>query len=127
VGFPSKGTFIDAIRVGNYAMWPSLTIQMINHHFPDSTETAKGYLKGQWQGVQSTKQKALDNFIKLATTKIKHETDNSPPAPIARHNDIFIKVKDLSKTIHTNQTGGSPFTSQCGSGYIMTIDLKASS
>jgi hypothetical protein len=99
---------------------------MINRHFPDSTETAKGHLKGQRQGKQSTKQKALDKFVKLATTKIKQETDDSPPAPIVRHNDIFIKVEDLSETIHTDQTGGFPFTSQHGYRYIMTaIHLDA--
>jgi hypothetical protein len=92
---------------------------MINHHFPDSTETVKGHLKGQRQGVQSTKQKALDKFIELATSKIKQENDDSPPAPIARHYDIFIKVKDSSKTIHTNQTRRFPFTSQHRNRNIM--------
>jgi hypothetical protein len=43
-----------------------------------------------------------------------------------RYYDIFIKVKDLSKTIHANQTGGFPFTSQRGNRYIMTaIHLDA--
>jgi hypothetical protein len=126
VGFPTKETFTDAVRAWNYTTWPGLTIQMINRHFPDSTKTAKGHLKGQQQGIQSTKQKALDKFVKLATTKIKQETDSSPPAPIARHNNIFIKVKDLSKTIHTDQTDGFPFTSQCRNRYIMmTIHLDA--
>jgi hypothetical protein len=121
-GFPTKETITDAVCAGNYATWPGLTMQMINCHFPDSTETAKGHLKG----VQSTKQKALDKFVKLVTTKIKQETDDLPPAQIARHNNIFIKVEDLSKTIHTDQTGGFPFTSQRRNRYIMTtIHLDA--
>jgi hypothetical protein len=125
-GFSTKETFTDAVHAGNCTTWPRLTIQMINRHFPDSTETAKGHLKGQRQGIQSTKQKVLDKFVKLATTKLKQETDNSPPAPIAEHNNIFIKVKDLSETIHTNQTGGFSFTSQQGNRYIMTaIHLDA--
>ncbi len=62
----------------------------------------------------------------MATTKIKQETDDSPPAPIVRHNDIFIKVEDLSETIHTKQTGGFPFTPQCGNRNSMTaIHLDA--
>jgi hypothetical protein len=47
VGFPTKETFIDTVHARNYAMWPGLTVQMINRHFPDSTETVKGHLKGK--------------------------------------------------------------------------------
>ena len=54
-GFPTKETFIDAVRAGNYSTWPGLTIRMITRHFPDSVETAKGHLKGQRQGIRSTK------------------------------------------------------------------------
>jgi hypothetical protein len=119
-GFPTKETFIDAVRAGNYASWPGLTTNMINRHFPDSTETAKEHLKGQRQGIRSIKQKAPDKFVKLATTIVKLEQDNSPPAPIARHCNIFICIEDLPETIHTNQTGGSPYTPQQGNRYIMT-------
>jgi hypothetical protein len=94
---------------------------MINRHFPDSTETLKGCLKGQWQGIRPAKQKTLDKFVKLATTKIKQETDNSAPAPTARYYNIFIKVEDLSKCFHTDQTGGFPFTSHSANRYIMTV------
>jgi hypothetical protein len=54
-GFPTKETFIDAVRASNYSTWPGLTIGMINRHFLDSIETAKGHLKGQRQGIRSTK------------------------------------------------------------------------
>jgi hypothetical protein len=58
-GFPPKKTFIDAIRNGNYSTWPKLTATLINRYYPDSDETIKGHLKGQRQGIQSTKQIAL--------------------------------------------------------------------
>jgi uncharacterized protein (DUF2461 family) len=46
-GFPTKATFIDAVRNGNYSTWPKLTVTLINRYFPDLDETIKGHLKGQ--------------------------------------------------------------------------------
>ncbi len=59
-GFPVKETFIRAVCNGNYATWPKLTIQLIHKYMPDLNETAKRHLKGQRQGIQSTKQKAFE-------------------------------------------------------------------
>ena len=56
-GFPTKETFMDAVRAGNYATWPGLTTTLISKHFPDSDETQKGHMKGRRKGVRSTKVK----------------------------------------------------------------------
>jgi hypothetical protein len=63
-GFPTKVTFIDAVRNGNYSTWPKLTVTLINRYFPDSDETIKGHLKGQQQGIRLTKQVALEKSLK---------------------------------------------------------------
>jgi hypothetical protein len=60
VEFPTKETFVDAVRKGNYATWPKLTVTLINHYFPDSDKTINRHLKGQRQGIRSTKQIALE-------------------------------------------------------------------
>jgi len=62
-GFPVKETFLDAIGAGNYATWPGLTVAALHKYFPDSDETQKGHMKGQRQGIHSTKQKALDHLV----------------------------------------------------------------
>jgi len=54
-GFPTKATFIEAVRNGNYSTWPKLTVTLINWYFPDSDKTIKGHLKGQRQRIRSTK------------------------------------------------------------------------
>ncbi len=47
-------------------------------------------------------------------------------APIVKHSDIFVRIKDLSDTIHLDQTGGFHYMSQCGNRYIMVaIHLNA--
>jgi hypothetical protein len=109
-GFPVKETFTDAVGAGNYATWPGLTTTLISKHFPDSKETQKGHMKGQRKGVRSTR-------VKAATTiKIEPGTKDSPPKLVAikRMNDIFVKIYKLAETIHTDQTGAFPITSQQG-------------
>jgi hypothetical protein len=54
-GFPPKKTFLAPVRVGNYAMWPSLTTTLILKHFPDLDKIQNGHMKGQWKGVRSIK------------------------------------------------------------------------
>jgi hypothetical protein len=111
LGFPTKETLIPAIRAGNLSTWPGLTVNTVHRLFPDSIETAKGHLKGQRQGIRSTRQKALDKLVETAMVHIKQEHEDSPPSDILRHQDIFFHIEDLSKTIHTDQTGGFPYTS----------------
>ncbi len=56
-GFPIKETFLNAVRAGNYATWPGLTIAALCKYFPNSDRMHKGHMKGQRQGIRSTKQK----------------------------------------------------------------------
>jgi hypothetical protein len=123
VGFPTKETFSNAVRTGNYSTWPSLTAKMIHRHFPDSDKTVRGHLKGQQQEIRSTKQKVLDKLVEMAAPSLQSATLK---APIVKHSDIFVRIKDLSDTIHLDQTGSFPYTSQRGNRYIMlAIHLNA--
>ncbi len=69
-GFPTKETFSNAVRVGNYSTWPGLTAKMIHCLFSNSNKTVRGHLKGQRQGIHSTKQKALDKLVEMAATSL---------------------------------------------------------
>ena len=128
-GFPTKATFIDAVRNGNYSTWPKLTVTLINRYFPDSDETIKGHLKGQRQGIRSTKQVALEKIIENEEVRIKIEGEGSPfhqVPTISKTHEAFFRVDDLTDSIHTDQTGAFPFTSQRGNRYIMVaIHLDA--
>ncbi len=108
-GFPTKETFLAAIRAGNYATWPGLTTALTNKHFPDSDETQKGHMKGQHQGVRSTKTRVLERIVaRKRHIKIEPGTEDSP-TDIRRHDDIFIQIMDLADTIHSDQTGAFPW------------------
>jgi len=101
-GFPTKANFIDSVCNGNYSTWLKLTVTLINKHFPDSTKTIKGHLKGQRQGILSTKQRALDKIIENEELRIKMEGENSP----------FHKMTSPKGTMFSSAstTSLSPFT-----------------
>jgi hypothetical protein len=104
--FPPKETFLAAVQAGNYATWPSLTTMLILKHFSNSDKTQKGHMKGQRKGVRSTKVSAP------VMIKVEPGTANSPPPTIKKHYNIFVVVYKLSDTVHTDQTGVFPITSQ---------------
>jgi hypothetical protein len=77
-------------------------------------------MKWQRQGVQFTKQKALDYIVaKEQNIKIKPGTENAPQSHIKCHDDMYIKIMELANNIHSNQTGAFPFTSLRGNRYMM--------
>jgi hypothetical protein len=77
----------------------------------------KGHMKGQRKSVRSTKVRK-PNGVEI---KIEPGTEHSPlpTTPIKQHDDIFVHVTNLTDTIHTNQMGAFPLTSQQGYRYIM--------
>jgi hypothetical protein len=119
-GFPVKETFVNAVRAGNYATWPGLTIAALHKYFPNLDEMQKGHMKGQRQGIRSTKQKALDHSVESERpVKIKVEPGTEEVSPAKRHNNIFICIEDLARSNHSNQTGTFPYTLQQGNRYVM--------
>jgi hypothetical protein len=79
-------------------------------------------MTGQRKGVRSTKVKPAIEI------KIEPGTQDAPPKLVytKKLNDIFIKIYKLAETIHTDQTGAFPVTSQQGYQYIMVcIHLDA--
>ncbi len=89
---------------------------MIHRHFPDSNETVRCHLKGQRQRIRSTKQKVLNKLVEMAATSLQLATLK---ASFVKHSDIFVPIEDLSDTIHLDQMGSFPYTSQRGNRYIM--------
>ena len=44
-GFPTKATWIKAIRNGAYVSWPLINVKNVNKYFPESEETQKGNMQ----------------------------------------------------------------------------------
>ena len=73
IGFPTKATWLTAIRNGNFLTWPLITVNNVNKHFPESEETQKGHQHNQRQGVHPTNRKSSSTPAALATS--------APPTP----------------------------------------------
>ena len=52
--FPTKETWLKAIRRGNDFTWLLVTVKKVTNHYLKSKETHQGHMKGQRQGVRST-------------------------------------------------------------------------
>ena len=77
-GFPTKSTWLKAIRNGNYLTCPLANMKKVNKFFPESEETQKGHMCMQLQGVQSTKATSQQ-----AAPLSASQTGDSPPNKIA--------------------------------------------
>ncbi len=51
--------------------------------------------------------------------KIEPGTENAPKSHVEQHDNMIIKIMDLAYTIHSDQIGAFPFTSQRSNRYIM--------
>ncbi len=74
-------------------------------------------MRGQRQGICSTKKKTLDVF-----------PDTPTPPPHESKRDVFICIYKLKKTMYSNQTGLFLQVSSFGNKYIMVIhDVNSNS
>ena len=113
-GYPTKSTWLTAIRAGNYLSWPMLTATAVAKHFPESDETQMGHMRNIKQGIRSTKEK-----IKPTTLKLSDGTDVT--MPLKKHHDIYMTIDNLRETICTDQTGAFPVRSRSGNRYILVL------
>jgi hypothetical protein len=111
-GFPTKLTWIEAIKNNHYASWPDLTVKAVTKHFPESKETMKGHGQKGKSGLQSTK--PTEPIIKIEPSTINRTHLQAS----TKTHDIFIDVFDIKEeavgTIYTNQPGRFPKKSSKG-------------
>ena len=114
-GFPTKATWLRAIKNSHYVSWPGLTANAVNKHFPESEETQKGHMRKQKKGIRSTK-------IRV-DAETREPVQGSPPRE--KKKDVMVKIYDLQEDfadlIYTDQTGRFPTRSSRGNQYIMVL------
>ena len=121
-GFPTKPTWIRAIKNNHYASWPGLTADVVARHYPDSEETPKGHGRKAPSSQLSTKMTTLalddsDNVFGI---------DNiEAPRPSKKERTVFYRVLDVNEEaaqkIYTDQPGRFPKKSSRGNQYIMVL------
>jgi hypothetical protein len=101
-------SWLKAIRHGNYLSWPLINVKNVTKFFPESEETQKGHMRGQRQGVCSTKEAESPN-------------KNQTIIPHIKKHDILILVYDAKATMYSDQIGKFPVVLSKGNKYIMVL------
>ena len=107
-GFPTKASWLKAIRKGNYLSWPLINVKNVAKYFPESEETQKGHMRGQRQGVRSTR---MTEPTKDIPTNIPHQ----------KKGDILITEHEVKSLMYADQTGLFPAVSSLGNKYVMIL------
>ena len=110
---PTKQTFLQAIKNGNFLTWPSLTQDLVSKHLIPPVATAKGHL------TQERK--------KLRSTKITQEHNEFFPTPEtlppARTNNVMALLSPFHErnTSYSDLTGRFPHISSRGNCYLLIV------
>ena len=103
--FPVKSTWIKAIRNGNFATFPGLTVDLVSKYLPVEIPTILGHQHRHKQGIRSTTAQAAN--VQLM-----------PEPPV---HEAYIKTIELPHLICTDQTGKFPIQSRSGNNYLMIL------
>ena len=98
-GFPTKLMWFKEIQQDFYASWPSLTIQVVHKHFPESEDNIKGHTRKTKSGLKSTR----------PMEEPPSDGEEDQEMPKKKTKNIFVKVYDLNEDpqekMYTSQTG----------------------
>ena len=112
-GFPTKPTWLKAIKNGHYASWPGLNATDASKYFPESVEMWKGHGRKIKSGLRSTKQ--------LVEEEERDAAKEPPPVESAIHVREYDLQDEMDRKIFTDQTGKFPVTSYRGMRYVMVL------
>ncbi len=119
-GFPTKPSWLKAIKNKQYASWPGLTWEAVNKHFLESKETLKSHGRKTRSRLRSTKIPAQINNYDKDNTKATHF-----PCPLIKQKEAIIRIYNLSneaeRMMYTNQTGQFPTKSSRGHQYMIVL------
>jgi hypothetical protein len=128
-GFPTKPTWLAAIKNNQYASWTGLTWEGVRKHFPESEETWKGHGKKIRSGLRSTKRQIeQDKAIEMEDDVERAAHYKQSSQVYKKSNTIMMKVMQLDvdgegkkRMIYTDGTGRFPKQSGTGQNYIMVL------
>ena len=109
-GFPTKHTWLNAIKACNFDTWPGLTYSNASNYFPRATETVKGHMTQTNQGVRSTK----------ANPTMVEARAHAPQQTSATTNEVHLYKTKISE-LYTDDCGRFPIKSRSGESYIIIV------
>ena len=123
-GFPTKRTWLRAIKKGFYLTWPGLTAKAVEKYFPESKETQKGHMRSIKAGIRSTKKSTQQSPEEEAKEQSPDEEEVDLP-PNVKLKELSVRVfqveDEFMKHIDSDQTGKFPYRSSSGNQYVMVV------
>ena len=92
-GFPTKPTWIKAIKNQQFASWQGLTADVVARHYPDSEETPKGHGRKAPSGQGSTK---VTSHTMDDSDEAFNRNTIKPQQPTKKERTIFYRVLDVN-------------------------------
>ncbi len=124
-GFPTKPTWLAAIKNKHFTLWPGLTLDAARKHFPDSEETHKGHGRKTPSGLRSTKTKQGPLFDNCDEALGDKQEAQLPLRPVKKEKTIFYRVLNLADEATqknwSDQPGWFLKKSSKGNQYIMLL------
>ena len=103
-GYPTKTTWLQAIKNGYFATWPIITYKTVQKYLTEPEPTIKGHINQIKQNTRSTQ----------TLTKKQKE-------PEATDEAIYTAIHAITDKIYSDQTGRFPVTSSKGNKYVMVL------
>ncbi len=95
-GFPTKPTWLAAIKNKHFTLWPGSTLDAARKHFPDSEETHKGHGRKTPSGLRSTKTKQGPLFDDCDDALGDEQEAQLPLRLVKKEKTISYRVLDLA-------------------------------
>ena len=107
-GFPTKPTWLAAIKKGHYKSWPGLNRKEAAKYFPESKDMWRGHGRKIKSGPRSTSQLTAEENSQQATDPVTSEGER------ALYIQTYNVQHDLDTRLYTDQTERFPYTSLKG-------------
>jgi hypothetical protein len=107
---PTKYAFLQAVKNGHLATWPSLTETAINKHLKLTQSATIGHMNQIRQNIRSTSKSPITSYIEYITTA----TANSG----TKTHLVYAALVDQGQ-MYINLTGKITVRSRKGNWYIM--------
>ena len=121
-GFPTKPTWLAAIKNGHYDSWPGLNAKDVAKYFPESEEVWKGHGRKIRAGLRSTQRTETN----ASASDVAALLDESQPITIGEserlyYTAVFNMKSEMDRKLYSDQTGKFPVTSYKGCQYIFVM------
>ena len=119
-GSPTKSTFQQAVKAGNYKSFPGLSVENVARYCPENaTATVLGHLTQTPKGLRSTRWATAANALLAANNSPSMlPSDVLLEALTTPTNEVTIIEVPIS-TLYTDDMGRFPIRAQSGNQYIM--------